>query len=90
MYTVHMKRVTATEARRRLFQLLDAVENGEDIVLERSGVRFRLTLDKARERAEDPGSPLIVDDPALLEGDWTWQTDEDGQLVFQSRRDSPS
>ena len=89
MYTVHMTRLTATEARRQLFKLLDAVERGEDVVLERAGVRFRLTLDAKPGTEQAPSSPLIVEDAALLDGDWSWRTDAQGDLVFQPGGDAP-
>lgn len=86
MYTVHMTRMTATEARRQLFKLLDEVEKGEEVVLERGGVRFRLTMDQKRKTAvETPESPLIVKDPDFLDRDWTWKTDDEGQLGFVER-----
>ncbi|MBN2498975.1 MAG: hypothetical protein JXR96_30580 [Deltaproteobacteria bacterium] len=40
MYTVHMKRVTATEARKSWFKLLDEVADGEVVVVERRGRRL--------------------------------------------------
>ncbi len=81
-----MTRMTATEARRQLFKLLDAVEGGDEVVLERRGVRFRLTLDR-RDRAEEvlPESPLVVTDPDILDAEWGWKTDAHGQLVFALR-----
>lgn len=36
-----MIRYAASEARRELFRLLDSVENGEEVILERKGIRFR-------------------------------------------------
>lgn len=84
-----MTRMTATEARRQLFKLLDAVEQGEDVVLERGGVRFRLILEQgARSVAELPTSPLVIRDLEILEGEWTWKTDERGQLVLETREPS--
>lgn len=87
-----MLRTTASQARKDLFRLLDAVERGEEVVLERKGVRFRLSRDEgsgvqgsdAQEVAE-PRSPVIIEDPTLLSGEWTWVSDEDGQLTFQPR-----
>lgn len=80
-----MTRCTATEARRGLFRLLDAVESGEEVIVERRGARFRLTL--ATDETSDPGpSPLVIRDPELLSGEWTWVADERGELQFQARR----
>jgi len=77
-----MARYTVSEARRQFFQLLDAAERGEEVVLERKGVRFRLVTDVPG-HAESAPSPLVVDDPGVLSGQWTWVTDEQGQLQFQ-------
>ena len=40
LYIVHMKRVTASAARKNWFQLLDEVVQGEKIVIERRGRRI--------------------------------------------------
>jgi hypothetical protein len=83
-----MKRVTATEGRRLLFRLLDEVEQGEEVILERAGVRFRLALDAAPTgRAALPESPFVVKDPTVLEGQWSWLTDEDGELTYEAHSD---
>ena len=82
MYVVRMTRTTATEARRRFFELLDAAERGEAVVLERRGVRFRISLDRAASAAVPRPSPLVVADPALLEGTWSWKTNSEGELTF--------
>ncbi len=79
-----MARYTATDARRHFFQLLDAAERGEQVVLERHGVRFKLVLEGA-EGVETPAAVLIVNDPEVLQGDWTWTSDKQGQLQFQAR-----
>jgi hypothetical protein len=77
-----MPRHTATEARRELFRLLDSVERGDEVILERRGVSFRLILDAETPILEVGPCPLRVRDPALLEGEWSWETDIDGQLIF--------
>jgi antitoxin (DNA-binding transcriptional repressor) of toxin-antitoxin stability system len=78
-----MTRVTATEARQRLFQLLDAAERGESVVLERKGVRFRLVVEPAR---ADPfvaaDCPLTVNDQGLLSGEWHWEFNPEGEPAF--------
>jgi hypothetical protein len=92
MYVVHMLRATATQARKDLFRLLDAVERGEEVVLERRGVRFRLSREDSPALASEVAEPrprLLVQDPAVLSGEWTWAADEDGQLVFVARSAEP-
>lgn len=66
-----MARFTATEARRQFFQLLDRVERGESVVLERKGLRFRLILEPEVSEEAHQAAPFVVDE-ALLEGEWTW------------------
>jgi hypothetical protein len=80
-----MSRVTATAARRNLFHLLDAAEKGEEVILERRGTRFRLSLEPPSREAI-PSSPLIIEDPDVLAGDWSWRADSKGELAFEPRR----
>ena len=82
-----MTHVTASEARQELFRLLDAVEQGEAVVVERKGVRFRLSLLEPApgKRAAGSASPIEVRDADVLSGDWTWSGDQDGQLQFRPR-----
>ncbi len=81
-YNQIMTTFTATQARQQFFQLLDAAEDGGNVVLERRGTRFRLVCE-APIKAAEPDSPLVIQDPALLSGNWTWSADDDGQLSFQ-------
>lgn len=87
MYVVRMVRTTATQARKDFFRLLDAVERGEEVVLERKGVRFRLSREDTAATSEvsEPRPRVVIRDPAVLSGQWTWAADEDGQLVFVAR-----
>ena len=85
MYNVHMVRFSATEARKELFRLLDSVEEGEEVVVERKGVRFRLVLDRSGRGQQKPPKRLEVTDPDILAGQWTWAAGRDGQLQFQPR-----
>jgi antitoxin (DNA-binding transcriptional repressor) of toxin-antitoxin stability system len=80
-----MTRVTASEARQEFFRLLDAVEQGESVVVERKGVRFQVSM-VPREPAERSASPVVVKDPEVLTGNWTWTGDKTGQLQFRARR----
>ncbi|REJ85563.1 MAG: hypothetical protein DWQ36_02790 [Acidobacteria bacterium] len=79
-----MKCVTATEGRRLLFRLLDEVERGEEVVLERAGVRFRLSLEASTSApAASAQSPFVVRDPTLLDGEWSWVGDQHGKLNYR-------
>jgi hypothetical protein len=81
-------RLTASEARKVFFDLLDAAEKGDEVLIERKGVRFRLAVDKPGPR-KARRSPLRVEDPALLSGQWTWVPDKNGQLGVEVRKDEP-
>lgn len=80
-----MTSINATEARQEFFRLLDAVENGETVIVERKGTRFRLSLIEA-EPETGPAPPVQITDPDVLSGNWTWVGDDDGQLQFRARR----
>lgn len=80
-----MTRYTATEARRKIFRLLDAAERGEKVVVERRGVRFLIERAEPAPRDTAPPPPIAVEDEAILEGEWTWVGDENGDLGFSPR-----
>ncbi len=86
MYTVHMPRFTATEARKQLFRLLDSAEKGEEVILERRGTRFRIMLDPGPKSGDHPIAPLNVTDKDVLSGEWTWTAGAEGELQFRARR----
>lgn len=83
MYIVRMKRITASEARKNWFRILDEVAAGGEVVIERHGRRIVL-------RREEPDSGEGVarsDYGALLrvpEGEqaeeWGWEWGPDGDL----------
>ena len=78
-----MARYTATDARRQLFNLLDAAEQGQEIILERRGKRFKLILEP--QKAQSNKNPMIFMDENLESGQWTWGSDDDGQLQFKTK-----
>jgi len=78
-----MKRVTASEARRNWFRLLDEVAQGEVVCIERGGRRIIL-----RREPESGGATGLPDYDALLQvpdldeahkWGWSW-SEEDGDL----------
>lgn len=82
MYTVHMKRVTATQARQNWFQLLDEVAAGEVVVIERKGRRIVLRREEAARRegaAAEEEYRRLLDVPDLERADeWGWEWPEAG------------
>jgi antitoxin (DNA-binding transcriptional repressor) of toxin-antitoxin stability system len=86
MYIVHMKRYSAAQARASLSGLLDAVQAGESVVIERRGVRFRIEAERRSKRRRPRPSSLIERvDPVVMEGEWTWRWGKEG-LEFVERR----
>ena len=83
MYIVHMKRVTASEARKNWFRILDEVAQGAVVCIERSGRRIVLRREpEAKEAASLPDYSTLIQAPKLEEADtwgWFWSP-EDGTL----------
>jgi len=80
----NMKRVTASEARRDWFRLLDEVAAGEVVVVERKGRRIVIQRE-TKARAADPSVPdysAVLSVPAAeLADTWTWEWDgPEGEL----------
>jgi antitoxin (DNA-binding transcriptional repressor) of toxin-antitoxin stability system len=78
-----MKRVTASEARKNWFRLLDEVAQGEVVCIERGGRRIVLRREAdERDTSELPDYSAILRVPRLNEADqwgWSW-SEEDGSL----------
>lgn len=70
-----MKRVTASEARKNWFQLLDEVAAGEVVVIDRKRKRLVLRREKiARNAVPDYSNLLQVRDPDEADAwHWEWQ-----------------
>jgi prevent-host-death family protein len=79
-----MKGFTVAEARARFGDLLDQAEQGDPVIIERRGVRFRL-------QAEAPAKRILSTrffdwlDPAVEAGEWTWEL-ASGGARFKARR----
>jgi hypothetical protein len=88
MYTVHMKRVTATEARKNWFRLLDEVVEGEIVLIERDGARLRLALAESVELSERipdyQGLIHVPDSDAADQWGWEWDGSPEGLRPRQS------
>jgi hypothetical protein len=76
------KRYTVASVRERLAEALDQADKGVPVVIERRGVRYRLTVERPQKKAPSRRRPRItVVDPAVLSGEWTWDWTPDG-LAF--------
>ena len=69
-----MRKYSVSMVRERLSEALDEAERGVPVVIERKGVRYRLTVEPTAAPAKKARrKPLIeVLDPAILDG-WTWE-----------------
>ena len=80
-----MKHMKVAEARARFGEMLDDAENGGDVVIERRGVRFRVTAEQPRPARRVPPALFEAVDPSVLEGQWRWQEAPSG-LTYSARR----
>jgi antitoxin (DNA-binding transcriptional repressor) of toxin-antitoxin stability system len=76
MYIVRMKRVTASEARRNWFRLLDEVIDGEVVAITRKGKRIVIRREdrarSARQKLPDYADILRVPDVDRADS-WRWE-----------------
>ena len=85
VYTVHMEKFRVAEARARFGEILDRAEQGDDVFIERSGVRFRVSVERSA-AAPASGAPAFAKvDPAVLNGEWSWALTARG-VRFRKRR----
>ncbi len=89
MYVVHMKRVTASDARRDWFRLLDEVAGGAVVSIERGGRTILLQrAPHPKGRAPAPDYTRLIRAPNAAAADrWSWEWPE-GELE-PSERDGP-
>jgi antitoxin (DNA-binding transcriptional repressor) of toxin-antitoxin stability system len=85
MYNVHMKKYTVGMVRERLSEALDEAQSGEQVFIQRRGVRYRLSVEPARRGKKTTKPRIEIVDPAVADGQWTWDW-ANGQLRFRARR----
>jgi hypothetical protein len=85
MYNVQMKRYSVGMVRERLAEALDEADRGVPIVIERRGVRYTLAVERKPAKKRSPRRLLSLIDPAVMDGDWTWDVTKRG-LRFRGRR----
>jgi len=85
LYVVRMKNVTASEARRQWFRLLDEAAQGEVIVVQRKGRRLvlrREDVGKAKAASPIPGYRRLLRVPRVDQADrWSWEWTPEGGLA---------
>ena len=78
-----MKRITASEARRNWFRILDEVAAGATVVIERHGRRIVLRREEESERVSesrpDYGALLRAPDAGRADA-WGWEWSPEGEL----------
>ncbi len=81
-----MKKYPVAVLRERLAEALDAAYGGEPVVIERKGVRYRLTRESAPRKSKSVRSPLFeIVDPAVMAGDWTWDWSLEGMTFVPGK-----
>jgi antitoxin (DNA-binding transcriptional repressor) of toxin-antitoxin stability system len=80
-----MKRYTSSQVRERLADVLDAAERGEEVIIERRGVRYVIRAERAKVNRRPQTSLISGVDPGVAAGEWTWTWKDDG-LTFSSKR----
>jgi hypothetical protein len=85
LYIVHMRRVTASEARREWFRLLDEAARGEVIMIQRKGCRLVLRREETRNaRGAPPDARYrrLLRVPRADQADrWSWQWKPERGLI---------
>jgi len=82
-----LKHVTASEARRNWFKLLDEASNGESIAINRNGQNLVLRLEPRKKREKTPDYRKIIQAPDADNADkWGWKwTDRRGLTPVTKR-----
>lgn len=81
-----MKRYGVGMVRERLAEALDYADRGVTVVIERRGVRYRLSVDRPQKRRRARRKPYLeILDPTVERGEWTWDWSP-GTLTFRTRR----
>ena len=84
-----MKRYASSQVRERFAEMLDAAEKGEEVFIERRGVRYVLRAEGKRpppKRRRQSPSLITHMDPAVEAGQWTWELGPDGLEFADTRR----
>lgn len=80
-----MKAYRVAEARATFGTLLDEVERGETVVVQRGGVRFRIDLESTTNPRAARSPVFAYVDPAVTAGTWTWAHGTKG-IAFRATR----
>ena len=86
-YNVHpMKHYTVAVVRERLAEALNEADHGVPVIIERRGVRYRLTREP-QFRARTAAKPAIREvDKGVLSGEWSWDWAPEGLALRPKAR----
>lgn len=71
--------------RERFSEALDTALGGEPVFIERKGILYRLSVERARKPAKTAKPKLEILDRTVADGRWTWDWSEAG-LAFRPRK----
>lgn len=80
-----MKRYTVAQVRDRLATALDEAAKGTPVLIERRGVRYRLTVERRTPRSRRTRPRIVTLDAAVAAGEWQWTWSPNG-LAFKGGR----
>jgi hypothetical protein len=80
-----MRKYSVSMVRERLSEALDDADRGKPVFIERRGVTYELTVRKGPSRKKKATPQIDILDPAIVEGNWTWEW-EKGDLQLRTRR----
>ncbi len=86
LYIVHMKFITASEARKNWFRLLDDVAGGEVVTIRRNNKRIVLSLEKRRKPVLPNYRGLIAGKDLDNADKWGWDWTPGKGLVHRTRK----
>jgi hypothetical protein len=81
-----MKRYTVSQARERLADVLDEAERSGSVVIERRDVQYVIRPRRALRSPRSRRSVIEVLDPAVADGQWTWDWTAKGPKFKDRRR----
>jgi len=83
-----MSRYSVAEARKQFSSLLDQAGEGRKVYIERRGERFCLIKEPKTDLSKTTHPKLFsYIDPVILQGDWEWSLDNEGELVLSNSPD---
>jgi hypothetical protein len=85
-----MKRYSVAVVRERLAEALNEVDRGVPVIIERRGVRYRLTREPRQARKTSRKSVVEHVDRDVAAGEWSWEWAPGGlQFAPGPRRNKP-